>query len=370
MGAWIRKMPTLRRTLRISSRVNSTALWTTIVFTFIARVLAIHLGIYGYFSSDLDQLYASAKYTMYFHLADSLGSLTLAVVAMQYFSQSNPPGKDRMLFGALLSYELIFGIISGFKGSVVIPVVVVSLVYYAQRNRIPRLAIPGILMAILVAYVIIEPMRIVSRIGGSGTRDIRSLLILAEASRTIGSAHPSSPTEYIVESALARANETFIGSAGVEYAAIHKHLPVGSPTFLEDILTSPIAAFVPRFLWSGKSVEDSGGWYTHEVLHSNVDSASELGMVTYFNFVAGATAVVLGFMSIGIIQRSLFDAFVNRGSGGFIVLFGLLGTVGYIGGSLYSMVIYTIRLVPILLVVQYFLFSASRLQAHPFGVRK
>jgi hypothetical protein len=276
--------------------------------------------------------------------------MALIGVSMQCFAQKDPPAKDRLLLGLVFIYELFFGFLSGFKSSVVMPFVIVGLVYYALKNRIPRMAIVGVLVSVVVAYAVIQPAR-TARVasGATGGTDVGSIIALGKAGMESGSV----PQQMIFMDVLDRFNVTFVGSQGIEYAALHHPLPPGSPAFLEDILTAPVAAIVPRFLWTGKSIDDKGLWYTVVVRGQNVISASAMGMVTFLNFADGPPAVIIGFLLIGIMQRALFDGFRNRGGGGFIVLFVLLGTIADIGESFSSLLINTIRMVPILIMVQY-----------------
>jgi hypothetical protein len=361
IGQRIRQMPMLQRSLKTSYRVNAVALWSFLAISLATRLWEMRLGVYGY-ASDLSQLYALANVRMFLGMADSLGVMALIGVSMQCFAQKDPPAKDRLLLGLVFIYELFFGFLSGFKSSVVMPFVIVGLVYYALKNRIPRMAIVGVLVSVVVAYAVIQPAR-TARVasGATGGTDVGSIIALGKAGMESGSV----PQQMIFMDVLDRFNVTFVGSQGIEYAALHHPLPPGSPAFLEDILTAPVAAIVPRFLWTGKSIDDKGLWYTVVVRGQNVISASAMGMVTFLNFADGPPAVIIGFLLIGIMQRALFDGFRNRGGGGFIVLFGLLGTIADIKDSFSSLLINSIRMIPILIMVQYIFLRRSQPKDKP-----
>jgi hypothetical protein len=162
---------------------------------------------------------------------------------------------------------------------------------------------------------------------------------------------------------LARLNLTYVASRGIEYAATTT-LPEGSPEFLGDIILAPAHALIPRFLWASKPLQNVGLWYLNEVMNEGMwldySSSTAMGPFTYLNFAGGPIAVVLGFLSVGILQRGLFDGLRGFGGGGLIVLFGLLGILVNIDSAFNSMFIGIIRLLPILVIVQYVLLCRPR----------
>jgi hypothetical protein len=89
-------------------------------------------------------------------------------------------------------------------------------------------------------------------------------------------------------------------------------------------------------------------------------SSSAMSPFTYLNFAGGPLAVVLGFLMVGILQRGLFDGLRHFGSGGLIVLFGLLGTLVNVDSAFNTMIIGIIRYLPILVIAQYVLLKRSR----------
>ena len=361
-GQWLRLTPVLRRNLRLSYRMNPITVGICFAISLAGRLFAMHLGVYGYFSANagsVDQLLSLASYTMYFHLADQLGSLVLVVLALNCFAQNSPPLKDKLLLGLMLAFEISFGFLSGFKGSVIMPILVVSLVHYAIRGKFPKIAIPAVFVALLFAYAIIEPARQLHNTGLNQSRDIGSVIALGISAIETPSGIQSAglPVQLILLETLARMNVTFAGVPGIEYAAQHNPLPPGSPTFLRNILTAPISAIVPRFLWSGKAIGDTGYWYQREVLQTSFLSSAAIGLVTDLNFAGGGAAVLLGFFVMGFIQGMVYSGFARRGGGGFIVLFGLLGSLIGMTDSFSSLLIDITRLSVLLLVAQMFLFK-------------
>lgn len=367
-GQWLRQTPILRRNLRLSYRMNPVALWVCFAISLAGRLFAMHLGVYGYFSVDagsVDQLYSLASYTMYLNLADQLGSLVLVVLALNCFAQKYPPFKDKLLLALVLIYEIFFGLLSGFKGSVIMPILVVGLVHYAMRRKFPKLAIPAMLIALLFAYAIIEPARQLHNTGADGSKNVGSIVALGIAAINTpgGVVSTGLPVQLILLETLSRMNVTFAGVPGIDYAAQHKPLPPGSPPFLQDILTAPISAIVPRFLWTGKSTGDTGLWYQREVLQTNLlTSSAATGIVTDLNFAGGPVAVLLGFLALGFIHRAVYGGFAQRGGGGFIVLFGMLGSIAMVYSSYSGFLIASIRLFFILIFVQMFLFRPDSAQ--------
>ena len=359
MGQLLQRSRVLRKWMLPSLRINKPALYACLVVSFVAKLLAIKLGVYGY-SSTYDQLIAGASYTQYFAMADSLGKLALAGAALQCFASPRSPFSDRRLLWLVLGYEVAFGFLSGFKSAVVMPFIIVGIVYYSQRNRFPRWLIPAVVVGLMAAYAVIEPFRAARNedAGFVGT----SLGSIVSTMTSAGSANAGDggAQESTALSIFARSNMTYIASLGVEYAAAHNELPADSPEFLVDIILAPAHALIPRFLWESKSLQDNGLWYTNQVMGLDLLSSTAMTPFTYLNFAWGPLAVILGFLVVGIFQRGLFDGLRHFGGGGLIVLFGLLGTLVNIDTAFNSFFISIIRFLPILVVMQYALLRRSR----------
>ena len=358
MGRMLQRSRVLRKWMSPSMRVNMLVLYAFLAISLIERLLAIKLGVYGY-SSTYDQLIARASYTQYFSMAESLGKLALVGVALQCFASPRSARSDRVLLWLVLGYEVAFGFLSGFKSAVVMPFIIVGIVYYSQRNRFPRWLIPVVVVAVMAAYAVIEPFRAARNedagfVGTSLGSIVSTMTSASNVNADDGGERASTKLRF-----LARSNLTYFASLGIEYAA-NNELPAGSPQFLGNIILAPAHALIPRFLWSDKPLETIGLWYTNQVMGLDFFSSTAMSPFTYLNFAGGPLAVILGFLMVGILQRGLFDGLRRFGGGGLIVLFGLLGTLVNIDSAFNSFFVSLIRLLPILVVLQYVLLRRSR----------
>ena len=358
LGQLIQRSHELHKWMSSSLRVSRITLYVLLAISLTARLITIALGLYGY-SSSYDQLIAAAAYTQYLTMAESLGKIGLVGVAMQRFASPVPALSDRQLLWFVLAYEVAFGFLSGFKSAVVMPIIIVGFVYYSQRNRFPRWLIPAVVAGVMAAYAWIEPFRTTrnedTEFVGTTIGGIASAM---PSFNSIGEDDGDGSASTGL-SVLARSNLTYIASLGIEYAA-NNELPEGSPEFLGDIVLAPAHALIPRLLWDSKSLQNIGLWYTNEVMGLNFISSTGMSPFTYLNFAGGPSAVFLGFFTVGVLQRGLFDGLRGFGGGGLIVLFGLLGTLVNIDSAFNTFLVGIIRFLPILLIVQSLLLQPSR----------
>lgn len=358
LGRAIARACVFRRWLRSSLRVNNLAVYSCLAISLAARILAIKLGVYGY-SSTYEELVAAAQYSQYLAMAQSLGQLALVVLAIQCFASPRPSRSDITILWLVVAYEMVFGFLSGFKSAVVMPFVIVGVVHYSQRNRFPKWLVPAVVIAVIAAYLVIEPFRVARNVdpgfSGRSVGDLAATMVSAYGAGADAVEEPAS----IFLAFVARHNVTYIGSLGIGYAATTE-LPPDSPRFLGDVILAPLHAVIPRYLWSSKPLQNIGLWYTNQVMGLDIYSSTGMSPFTYLNFAGGPLAVVLGFLAVGILQRGLFDGLRCFGTGGLVALLGLLGTLSNIDSAFNTFFVGIIRFLPILVVAQYFLLRHSR----------
>jgi len=363
----LRESRLVRHLISAPTGMSQTAVSVCIGLSLAARLVQLQLGIFGY-GSDNDTLIALAAYREYFYFVEVLGQWALIAIALDHYGPSRTSLRLGQWLWPVLGYEMVWGFLSGFKARVVIPMLLIALAHYVQRGRFPRWLAPALACGLVVAYAVIEPYRDLWNTGWGkgGIRGATSTIVDGLPRGSATDSGVSTPLQV-----AARVNLTYFGSLGIEYAATSQ-LPAGSPDFLGNILWSPIYAVVPRLLWDAKPLNDSGNWYAREVRGVDSNTSTAMSGVTYLNFAGGITAVVLGFLFVGMTHRVLFDGLRGLGPGAWLVLIGLLPTLIQFESTFEAFPIGIMRQLPLLLAAQYFLFptparsgAAARIQPRP-----
>lgn len=354
IGRRIANSAFLGRAFSSGARVNRPAVLVCLGLSLAARAFEAQQGVLGY--GDSDQLLALAPYREYLTVLDLLGRWALIALAIEYYGTPRPTTSQRVLLWGTLMYEVSLGFLTGFKSAALLPIGFVALASAGQRGRLPRWTGPVILTTLVAAYALVQPYRALS--GEVGTR--RSLLAVGTTMLQAQREASTSDDDPLLLQVVTRINLTYFASLGVAYARSGAPLPGNSPDFLGDILLAPIYAVIPRLLWDAKPLHDSGQWYTTYIVGVDSVSSTAMSAVTSLNFAAGVTGVTIGFLLVGLLQRSLSDGFGAFGAGGLMMLIALLPSVVVFEGALGPQIASLVRAVPILVVVQWLLFVPAR----------
>jgi hypothetical protein len=134
-------------------------------------------------------------------------------------------------------------------------------------------------------------------------------------------------------------------------------LPNNAPEFLNNLLLVPLHAVVPRVLLPTKPLQNIGLWFANEVMEQDTEITSiAMSPVGYLYFGGGGPLVFFGFFLIGMLQQVVYKRFWLAGSGGLTILLGVSTSLAVIDSSFDSIFINLIRLTPVLLICQYFLY--------------
>jgi hypothetical protein len=347
------------RFLRKSAAPRWWVLPVLLAVSLLSRLAQISLGIFGY-SSTYDRLLEMGSVSQYLSMASSLGKLALAISALQFFSHRSSTARC-WLFG-LLSYEAVFGVLSGFKSQVAMPFVVVGVCQYLVVGRITASWIVVFAFSLVAAYAVIEPFRIARNqdlvFKGTSIVEIFETVIGATSSASGTSASTENESLSLVVSMLSRSSLAYIGSLGIGFADQNPVLPADSPNFLGDLFLAPFHAWIPRIIWESKPLGVLGVWYTQVVIGASHSSSTAMGPFTYLYFAGGAAAVAIGFCLLGIIQRILFMlTHPTRSVGGAIVYLGALSSAVIVDSNFSSIFISFARELPLLIILQTLLFS-------------
>lgn len=339
IGKFIRRLfaPLLRKQLRIS------LLWA-VLFVFVsalARLLQISLGIFGY-ANEYQALLDYASIREYLDVAAGLGIVVLLAVSLAYFDTGRRYLLICML--ALFAYEIAFSFLSGFKGRVLFPILVIGGAFIVVRRRFPVWLVPALVAALIIAWAVVEPFRMTKNTGsGIDSTSVGAIsTALGEAAREAALGEEGGFTVDLVP-ILARSNITAVGSLGIAFVDEGIGLPPDAPSFLSDIFLAPAHALVPRFLWEDKPLQSLGLWYVREVLGFEYLTSVGMGPITYLYFAGGVMAVVMGFGLLGVAQRALIAGLFGAGGGAVFCYLLLMPTVVSIDSAFNTVFVGIIR---------------------------
>lgn len=356
---------TRHRWIRCAPKPHALAVPCLALLAIGARLLQVRLGVFGY-ASNYGALIEMGRYTQYLALMASLGQLALLLAALTFYR--NPRSRYyRILLAGTLVVEIGFGLLSGFKSQVAMPLVTVGACYYLTHGRIPFIWIGGFILAIVLAFAAIEPYRDLRNSQYVGEDE--SMFAIAE-SMTSAQEGPSiktrarAPTWLLF---LARSSSIHDASLGVDYKDSGSTMPPGSPEFLRNLVMSPVYAVVPRLLLPSKPVGNMGLWYTHVVVGRDIMSSTASSPFTYLYFAGGSVGVVAFFGLLGLSLRIMSIVLRPTDSvAASLVYVVLLAKVAGIPSDVDGLVVDIVRTVPMVLFLQLLLFPrriATRVHA-------
>lgn len=331
-------------------------------FLYLALVaISINLGIFGIASSEAarnqnSQILALLNYGV------AGGSLSLMLLLLVYFTRrANGSGSlgFQIICMALFGTHLIVGALSGFKSQLVFPFIMLFMAQFLANRRInlSYVAMGGV--ALLVAYLVIEPYRVY--LNENNIRGQSNVMELADAflkSKIYRDAYLNHADSMFAQIS-SRSDLNLVTALGIQ-AADHGIVNEGYINSMkESIYLSPILAFIPRFIWSTKESYSTGTWFNQIVMGNSGDSTTSVGMgpVAFFYFIGDIFGVITGFFFIGLIQALIFDGIGKIGAGGVIIYLGTMGILVLLPGDVGPALTGLIRILPIIFIAQLILLN-------------
>lgn len=346
-----------KKYFRTSFTPNLKIIYFIFGLAIVARVYAIYLGIFGYAQSP-ESLKESIGIAYILLSITDLSTLSLVVLSFAYFK--NPYIiRYKYTFLIVLFVEIFFGILSGMKGAVVMPLILSFVTYYLVNNKFHKGFIIGGIIFIIIAYVIIEPFRMLKSYDPnfkSTPANIVNTMVDAYILNKSFNIVPGS--QNIFESIVSRNAFLLPASRSIHYADV-TGLKNNDPDFLEKIYTIPFQTFIPRFIWSTKPTEDQAKWYSVFVFGSVETSSVAMSPMGFLYFAGGYLFIALGFFLIGIMQKTLWQFYLGRG-GQLLIFLALLSTVVLIDSAFNGIIVYWLRFLPIFIFLQYFILKKDK----------
>jgi hypothetical protein len=335
--------------MRRSDNFNFNVVFFLYIISILSRLLSMKLGIYTY-THDIDNLMQSASYSQYLYLINDLGSLCLIVISLYWFKHKIRLNKIFILFSCILAIELLFGLLTGFKGQFVKPLIVVGICFYYCRGNVPKIAIVSSIGLLIIGYLLIDVVR------------EKAVDVQAARPSAINLSAPDTVDKInnIWLRILERINLTRTSTKGIRYLAdFDGKLPEGAPDFRGDIFYAPIYAVVPRFIMKSKPTQ-IGLWYAMEVQGSKSGlTAAATGHLTCLYYAGGYEAVFIGFLLFGLFLKAMYYLFFLRGGGRDLIYICLIPNFMFIDSNISSVIIYLIRKSVLLTLLQALIYRKS-----------
>jgi len=308
------------------------------IVSLLATLTEIRLGVFGY-SSNYDALFGQAQYRQLLASAADMMGLCLFLIAVSTFRGGLGKRRHTLLYPLMLSIfalQVTTGFLTGFKGAVVMPGLIVTVAYYIVHRRIPKEWVLISIALIFMAYAVVEPFRVLRN--QNANFDSTSLSAIAGTVVDAASQDHSDSSSGAYSTATQFVNRfelVSVTGTGIHYAATRDGLGPNAPSFLGSLLAAPFVWFIPRALWSGKPIYQFGLWFAQTVLDDAIGMRNSVGMgpISYFYFIGGPFACLVGFFLFGVFMRLLYQGLTPLGAGGWIMYLSVTSTLAVIPGE-------------------------------------
>lgn len=266
------------------------------------KLILIKINAYGVLSTYIQVNQEYSSYLNILNLISSVGDTIFILFALNYLRF----GLYKRVFFLLFGIQLIFSLVSGYKGAIMINFLNLFLIYYLVQRELNFKVILTIILIFNIAYFVVTPYRnyIQAKQLNNELVNLSSLNVLE-----VFSANLEKSDESFVDSYLNRMN--FL----VELALLQQRsekLMKDDPDFLNLILTAPFRTFIPRAIWPKKPESNLGMvWLTFEVKGLQFRSSSAFGVIGYFYYLGGLLGIFFGMLVWALFLKFLLKLFFS-----------------------------------------------------------
>ena len=314
--------------LRFAPEVRSPlAPWILYAISAAARIaFSATTGLFGYVGNVQPTLTSASSYQQVLGDLGLCAPLAVAAAALQVYRERVPGAWVTLT--VLFLTDIALGAASGNKQNFIVTIMAVAIPFTAGRSRPHKglLAATGLALAGLTFLLIVVPFNHSYRStvhNASGTLSVSQALDTAPSilGQTIGTGNAEGVLSSSVTSMLARIR--MIDNAAIIVQRTPAEIGFVSPV---QLVTAPIAAFVPRAVWPGKPLLESGYEFsqTYYEIPATIYTASAIPPVGDLYMHGGWIPVIAGMFLFGWGVRILDDVMDVDGSPQCIFLFLLL----------------------------------------------
>ena len=314
--------------LRFAPEVRSPlAPWILYAIGTAARIaVAATTGRFGYVGNFQSVVTTASNYQQLLSDLGLCAPLAVAAAALQVYRERVPGA--RVTLTVLFLAEIALGAAAGGKQSFIISVMAVAIPFTAAQHRVHKglLAFTALACAGLALLLIVVPFNHSYRSAGrsaSGTLSARQSLAAAPSilGQTIGTGNAGGVLSSSAGFLLSRISE--INSPAIIMQRTPAETGFTSPM---QLVEAPIVTFVPRAIWPGKPILDTGYKFSqiYYQVPATVYTSSAITPVGDLYLHGGWIPVIVGMFLLGCGIRLLDDVMDVYGSPHCIFLFLLL----------------------------------------------
>ena len=313
---------------RLAPEVRSPlAPWILYAIATAARIAStVTTGRFGYVGDVQSAVTTASGYQQLLSAVSLCAPLAVAAAALQVYRERVPGA--RVTLTVLFLAEIALGAAAGGKQNFIITILAVAIPFSAARRRVHRglLAVTGLTLTVLAFLLIVVPFNQAYRSAArnaSGTLSASQALDTAPSIlvQTIGAGNATGVLSSSASSLLTRIRE--IDNPAIIMQRTPGQIGFSSPV---QLVEAPIVTLVPRAVWPGKPILDTGYEFsqTYYDLPATIYSSSAVTPVGDLYRHGGWIPVIVGMFLLGCGVRFFDDVMDVRGNPHSVFLFLLL----------------------------------------------
>jgi len=281
--------------------INSVPIWLIHLFVIISVAsffIGLSTGTFGYVANP-----ENVGMLGFVRLGINFGLLAIILLTIYH---THLTWSRRYLY-AVIAINMAIGLAFGSKSTVVSPIIIYILSLYMSGRQIGKASLVSTVVAIALAYTLVEPFRIYYDLFASGRQ--LSISELIEAFVSAREYIKGDEANYIV-AFLDRMNYLTVLGRTIEYADLNNYYRSEE---WGHLLLSPLYGVVPRFIWESKPLADFGLWTSVNIFDLPATTHTGITPQGYSYLVMRLPGVILLFTLYGLIQKTTFNMFFLNG---------------------------------------------------------
>ncbi|SEH30819.1 transposase [Selenomonas sp. KH1T6] len=231
------------------------------------------------------------------------GGANIVLYLLFYECLCRPTIAKKIMFVCFLTMQMGMALSSGMKKDTLAIFLCMFLIYYLVRNKVNLWFIVLIVLAVMGLYQFVNMYRsaLMSE-SFNGDRFQTLIDVITISVDKSGLYDEGMAAGDVLDAFMVRLSLVDAFSLIVEY---NDEVGLGEddPTFLQDLLLTPITIFVPRFLMPFKAMSTYGMWVSHTVMgmSETIISSSYVTVEGFLYLAGGALMVLAGCFVVGAV---------------------------------------------------------------------